>query len=246
MDDAPLIDLSGVAKSYRIGADKVFFLREAFLRAVGRRPERRLLWALRDARLRVAQGEAVGVIGHNGAGKSTLLGIVAGTVYPTSGAVSVTGRVCALLELGAGFHPDLTGRENIRLNASLLGLTRDETETKFDDIVAFSELEAFLDTPMRKYSSGMWVRLGFAVAVCARPDVMIVDEVLAVGDRDFQQKCLARIRELKDAGTAFLVVSHNADHLRFLCDRVLWIENGESRRDGPIEEVLREYEHRSS
>ena len=238
-----IISLEGVAKSYRLGADRLFLLRQATLAALGRRRESRDLWALQHIDLCVAEGESVGVVGNNGAGKSTLLGIVAGTVHPTRGRVSTAGRLCALLELGAGFHPDLTGRENIYLNASLLGLSRREACERFDEIVAFSELESFLETPLRKYSSGMWVRLGFAVAVCASPDVMIVDEVLAVGDQDFQEKCLARIQELKQRRTTFLVVSHNLAHVRYLCSRVVWIEHGRIRADGPAGQILEAYEH---
>jgi ABC-type polysaccharide/polyol phosphate transport system ATPase subunit len=181
-------------------------------------------------------------VGHNGAGKSTLLGIVARTVYPTYGEVRVTGRVCPLLALGAGFHPDLTGRENIRLNASLLGVTEEDIDQRFDEVVEFSELKPFLDMPLQSYSSGMWVRLGFAVAVFAEPDVFLVDEVLAVGDKDFQQKCLDRMLELRESRTTFLVVSHNPDHIRLLCDRVVWIEHGVVRADGRVDEILPAYQ----
>jgi len=240
--NTPVIELAGIGKCYWIHPARPFLLRELALRAMGRGTRAKPLWALNRVDLRVARGEAVGVVGHNGAGKSTLLGIVAGTVFPTTGTVRVSGRVCALLELGAGFHPDLTGRENIYLNASLLGLNREQTEARFDTIVEFSELGAFLDMPMWQYSSGMWMRLGFAVASVAEPDILIIDEILAVGDSDFRKKCLGRIRELRQKQTTFLFVSHNADHIRFLCDRAVWIEHGVTKSQGPVADVLDAYE----
>ena len=240
--DAPAITLANVGKCYHLSTNKRFLLRDLFGRALGRKPDGRDFWALRDVSFDVARGEAVGVIGHNGAGKSTLLGIVAGTIYPTLGRARITGRVSALLELGAGFHPDLTGRENVFLNASLLGMSRQQAEERFDRIVGFSELEEFIDSPIRTYSSGMWMRLGFAVAVFVEPEILIVDEVLAVGDADFQAKCCARILELKARGTTFLFVSHSEEQIRFLCSRVIWIEHGVVVADGGVEEVLRAYE----
>lgn len=237
------IRLQGIGKHYRLAPNKPFFLRELARRLLGKGTSGRDFWALKDVSFDVSRNEAVAVIGHNGAGKSTLLGIVAGTVYPTRGRAEVNGRVCALLELGAGFHPDLTGRENVFLNASLLGLSRQEVEERFQWIVDFSELRDFIDSPMRTYSSGMWVRLGFSVAVFAEPEILIVDEVLAVGDKDFQQKCCDRIMELKNRGTTFLLVSHNATHIEFLCDRTIWIEHGVVKADGPAMEVVEQYEN---
>jgi len=236
------IEMEGVGKCYWIRPTRPFLLRELARKALGRGARAQALWALRRVDLQVAKGDALGVVGHNGAGKSTLLGIVAGTIFPTTGAARTRGRLCALLELGAGFHPDLTGRENIHLNASLLGMTREQTEARFEEIVEFSELRSFLDMPMWQYSSGMWMRLGFAVASVADPEIMIVDEILAVGDADFRKKCLRRIQELKEKQTTFLFVSHNSDQIRFLCNRAVWIEHGEVRRDGPVGEVLDAYE----
>lgn len=236
------IRLQGVSKRYRLLTEKPFLLRDLARRLAGRPSPGRDFWALRDVTFDVRQGEAVGVVGHNGAGKSTLLGLVAGTIYPTSGVVQVSGRVSALLELGAGFHPDLSGRENIYLNASLLGMSHEEAQERYDWIVRFSELGDFIDAPIRTYSSGMWVRLAFAVAVFVEPEILIVDEVLAVGDADYQTKCCHRILELKQKGVTFLLVSHSPAHLRFLCSRVIWIEHGQVVADGPVQDVLSAYE----
>lgn len=184
------------------------------------------LWALRDVDLSVAPGEAVGVIGRNGAGKSTMLRILAGITSPTEGRVRVAGRVAPLISVGVGFHPELTGRENVYVNGTVLGMTRAEIDRRFDAILDFAEISDFIDTPVKFYSSGMFVRLGFAVAVAAEPDVLLVDEVLAVGDIAFQMKCFDRMRELQEAGATMLLVSHNLNAVRNLADRVLVIRHG--------------------
>lgn len=243
MEAEKVIKVRGVGKRYWLRKTKLFLLRDLVRRIMRKPRSGREFWSLRDITFNVRRGEAVAIVGHNAAGKSTLLGIVAGTVFPTTGEVEVTGRVCALLELGAGFHPDLTGRENVILNASLLGLNRREVEDRFEEIVAFAELEEFIDQPLRTYSSGMWIRLGFSVAVFAEPEILIIDEVLAVGDKDFQQKCIDRILKLKEEGTTFLFVSHAPDHVRLLCDRGIWIEHGVIEGDGDVETVLRLYEY---
>ncbi len=198
-------------------------------------------WALRDVSFAVEQGETVGIIGPNGAGKSTVLKLVARIIEPTSGRIKVRGRIGALLELGAGFHPDLTGRENIYLNGSILGLSRADIRRRLDDIIGFAELERFIDIPVKHYSSGMYVRLGFSVAVHTDPEVLLVDEVLAVGDQAFQRKCLERIDELRRRGVTVLFVSHSADAVRALCNRALWLHEGRLVADDAAEAVVRRY-----
>lgn len=238
---SPAIELSGIGKCYYLHKHKVFLIREIFNRLLGRRPQRDEFWALREIDLSVGAGESVAIVGGNGAGKSTLLGLVAGTVYPTQGSVSVSGRVGALLELGAGFHPDLNGRENIYLNASLLGLQQSQVDERFDKIVEFSSLGEFIDEPLRNYSSGMQVRLGFSVAAHTDPEIMLLDEVFAVGDLEFQRKCLDRMAEFKAQGKTMLFVGHGLETLRGICERAVWIEHGRVRADGPFEEIYRAY-----
>jgi lipopolysaccharide transport system ATP-binding protein len=198
-------------------------------------------WALRDVSFTVAHGETVGIIGPNGAGKSTVLKLIARIIEPTSGGIEVNGRVGALLELGAGFHPDLSGRENIYLNGSILGLSRAEIDQKLDAIIAFAELERFIDMPVRHYSSGMYVRLGFSVAVHTDPEILLVDEVLAVGDAAFQRKCLGKITKLQREGVTVMFISHSADTVRALCSRTIWLDEGEMVADGSTESVVARY-----
>jgi len=198
-------------------------------------------WALRDVSFTVEQGETVGIIGPNGAGKSTLLKLAARVIEPTSGRIAVRGRIGALLELGAGFHPDLTGRENIYLNASILGLSRAEIRRRLDDIIGFAELERFIDIPVKHYSSGMFVRLGFSVAVHIDPEILLVDEVLAVGDAAFQRKCMEKIGHLQQQSVTILFVSHDTDIVRSLCNRVLWLDEGHLVADSVAEAVVQRY-----
>jgi lipopolysaccharide transport system ATP-binding protein len=183
-------------------------------------------WALQDVSFSVMPGQMLGILGHNGAGKSTLLQVVSGIVRPDRGSVNVAGRMGALLDIGAGFHPDLTGRENIQISAIVGGLTKREAQAKFDEMVAFAELEEFIDNPLRTYSTGMQMRLGFSVAIHTVPDVLLVDEFLSVGDLAFQQKCLDRIMALKNNGCAIVLISHNPDQVKTLCDQALWLEKG--------------------
>ena len=197
--------------------------------------------ALDDVSLEIEQGETVGLIGPNGAGKSTLLKLVAGIIEPTVGNVRIHGRVGALLELGAGFHPDLTGRENIYLNGSILGLSRNEIRDKIDEIITFAELERFIDAPVRHYSSGMYVRLGFSVAVHTEPEVLLVDEVLAVGDAAFQRKCMDKIDAMRNTGVTILFVSHSPDLVRKICKRAVWLDKGRCVVDGSAEGVAARY-----
>ena len=176
--------------------------------------------------MEISEGEVFGVIGHNGAGKSTLLKLIARVLPPSTGRIEVHGNVSPLLELGAGFHPELSGRENVFLNGALLGFSRKEIEEKFEGIVEFSGLSNFIDAPMRTYSSGMWARLGFSVATDTRPDILLVDEVLAVGDEAFQRKCYDRLDEFQERGTTTLIVAHNMDTIKSMCDRVAWLDHG--------------------
>jgi ABC-type polysaccharide/polyol phosphate transport system ATPase subunit len=196
---------------------------------------------LRNVSFAVERGEMLGIIGVNGAGKSTTLKLISRIIEPTSGKVEVNGRLSALLELGAGFHPDLTGRENVYLNGSILGMSRPEIRSKFDDIVHFADLEPSIDIPVRFYSSGMYMRLGFSVAIHADPEILLVDEVLAVGDHAFQLKCLRKADELRERGATILFVSHDMDAVRELCDRAIWLDGGGVRADGDPEDVVSQY-----
>ncbi len=201
-----------------------------------------MLWALRNVSFEVKHGEVVGIIGRNGAGKSTLLRILSRITKPTAGEALINGRVGSLLEVGTGFHPELTGRENIFLNGAILGMRKQEIARKFDEIVAFAETEKFLDTPVKHYSSGMYVRLAFSVAAHLEPEILIVDEVLAVGDVAFQQKCLAKINDFVEEGRTVLFVSHNLPAIRSLCSRALVLEYGEVQFEGDTAEALRRLE----
>jgi ABC-type polysaccharide/polyol phosphate transport system ATPase subunit len=206
-----------------------------------KRQKRDIFYALKDVSFRLDQGESMAVIGRNGAGKSTLLGLAAGLCKPSEGLVVVRGRVAALLELGSGFHSDLTGLENVRLNASLLGLSRKRTAEVLESIIDFSEIRDFIYDPVRTYSSGMIMRLGFSVAVHVDPDILIIDEVLGVGDQRFQAKCFDRIRQFKQAGKTLLFVSHGGDTVRQLCDRAIWLDHGKMLLAGTPAQVLEAY-----
>lgn len=218
-----------VSKRFAGSSRKPTSLKE---RLVTRRPEDSGFWALREVSLNISDGQTVGLIGANGSGKSTLLKVLAGILRPTSGAVEIQGRTASLLELGAGFNGELTGRENVYLNASMLGLSRRETDALFDDIVDFAELSAFIDGPVKHYSSGMYVRLGFAVAVHVDPDVLLVDEVLAVGDEAFAAKCLSKIAQFQSEGRTILFVSHSLEMVRAICDRAVVLSHGQVIHDG--------------
>lgn len=235
---APVIALSGVGKRYW-----QLHERAQGLRSLGsfRRPRRTELWALRHVDLTVAHGETVGLIGRNGAGKSSLLRLLAGVSQPTEGSVEIRGRLAPLLSVGVGFHPEMSGRENVFVNAMLLGLGRREVERLFDDIVTFAELEAFIDTPVKFYSSGMFMRLGFSVAVHVEPDILLVDEVIAVGDAGFQYRCLERMRELHRRGTTIVFVSHNMHAVHLLCPRTVLLDHGRVELDGPTDRAIARY-----
>lgn len=194
--------------------------------------------ALDDVSFDVNEGDSIGLIGFNGSGKSTMLKLVSGVMQPTSGSIRVRGRMAGLIEVGAGFHPDLTGRENVFLNGAILGMTKDEIEAAFDDIVAFSEIEQFIDTEVKFYSSGMFLRLAFSVAVHTRPDIFLIDEILAVGDEPFQRKCLDRIHEMQEEGASLVIVSHDLEMIKRLCNRGVLLEHGHLVVDGTAEEAV--------
>jgi lipopolysaccharide transport system ATP-binding protein len=239
----PVIEFVDVSKCFNVryeGPLSFQALLHNLLRLHLRRPKQEV-WVLRDISFAVAAGEMVGFIGVNGSGKSTTLKLVSRIIHPTTGQVRVHGRVSALLELGAGFHPDLTGRENVYLNGSIVGLTRAQIDRGFDDIVRFADLELPIDMPVRYYSSGMYMRLGFSVAVHADPEILLIDEVLAVGDYAFQAKCLRRIQELKKRGTTILFVSHDLEAVQELCDRAIWLDEGGVHADGDPAYVVSRY-----
>jgi ABC-2 type transport system ATP-binding protein len=233
------VRLDDAGKRYVKYDDVPLLLTRAFRFRAGSR--RTHLWAVRHVNLTVEPGETVGVIGRNGSGKSTMLRMLAGVTAPTEGVVAVHGRVAPLIAVGVGFHPELTGRENVYVNATVLGMRRNEIDRLFDSILAFSEIEDFIDTPVKFYSSGMFVRLGFAVAVASRPDVLLIDEVLAVGDVAFQSKCFDRMEEIRSEGTSVLVVSHNLNSVRLLCRRTLVLHNGEMKFLGETDEAISLY-----
>ena len=241
------IQVVGLSKAYRIGrVEQETMLREKLVNLVTRPFRSRasrsdVIWALDDVSFEVREGEVVGIIGRNGAGKSTLLKVLSRITYATSGTVEVRGRVASLLEVGTGFHEELTGRENVFLNGSILGMTRKEVRQRFDAIVDFAGVGKFIDTPIKRYSTGMRLRLGFAVAAHLDPDVLIVDEVLAVGDAGFQKKCLNTMSDLKSGGRTVLFVSHNMAAVENLCSRGIWIDQGRIHRDGEARDVIREY-----
>jgi lipopolysaccharide transport system ATP-binding protein len=247
----PIVKVENLGKQYRLGGAESAYetLREALVRAAqapfGRwrrdADDGRFLWALKGVNFEVRPGEVVGIIGRNGAGKSTLLKVLSRITEPTTGRVELYGRVGSLLEVGTGFHPELTGRENIFLNGAILGMRREEIAQKFDEIVAFSEIEKFLDTPVKRYSSGMYVRLAFAVAAHLESEIMIVDEVLAVGDAKFQRKCLGKLGDVKKMGRTILLVSHNMPNILRLCERVILLDRGEVVADGGPDEVIGVY-----
>jgi ABC-type polysaccharide/polyol phosphate transport system ATPase subunit len=239
---APVIQLEDVSVRYRVPREKIPSFKEYAIRWLRRQVEYNEFWALKDVGLEVQRGEVFGIVGANGAGKSTLLKVVARVLRPTTGRVRVRGRVAPLLELGAGFDMELTGRENVFLNGAILGYSRRDIAQRFDRIVDFAGVREFVDAPLRTYSTGMVVRLGFAVATDVRPEVLIVDEVLAVGDADFQRKSAARIEEFRTAGTTILMVSHNMAAVTEMCSRAAWLEHGLIRATGSARDVVADYQ----
>lgn len=241
-----IIEIKDISKKYNLRAtQKQNTLRDLFLSVFksrnGKNTKEKVLWALRDISFDVVEGETVALIGNNGAGKSTLLKILSRIIKPTSGEAVLHGRTGSLLEVGTGFHRELSGRENIFLNGAVLGMKRAEIEKKFDEIVEFSEIEQFLDTPIKFYSSGMYMRLAFAVAAHLEPEILMVDEVLAVGDLAFQRKCLNKMRDVSEHGRTVIFVSHNMQAVTRLCSRAIWIDHGHIRQDAPAKEVVSNY-----
>lgn len=235
------IALTSIEVRFSMPTERIVSFKEYVLKRITGKLEHRELWALRSLDLEIRPGEFVGVVGRNGAGKSTLLKVISRVLTPTAGRVVVRGQVAPLLELGAGFHYDLTGRENVFLNAALFGYSSRVVQAHLAEVIAFSELEEFIDLPIRNYSSGMLARLGFAVATMFRPDILLIDELLAVGDAGFQKKCLARIHEFRSQGTAILLVSHQMEAIADHCTRAIWIERGQLKAEGPTDEVLQRY-----
>ena len=236
-----VVRMENVSVRYRVPRERIVSFKEYAIRVLQRKISYDEFWALSDVSLEIHKGEIFGVIGLNGAGKSTLLKVISRVMRPTRGRVWLRGRVAPLLELGAGFHPELTGRENVFLNGLLLDYTSDEIAVHFDQILEFADVAGFIDAPLRTYSTGMVARLGFSVATMTRPDVLIVDEVLSVGDEHFQRKCQNRIREFQENKTTILLVSHNTDLIAKLCNRAAWLEHGHLRMIGEALDVVDNY-----
>ncbi len=241
-----MIKLEHVSMKFNLGIEKNFSIKEAFISIFDkkRRPQKSDFWALKDVSFSVKKGEVVGLIGSNGAGKSTLLKVVSGVMKPTEGKVTVNGVISPMIELGAGFDPELTARENIYLNGSILGYSKAFLDEKFDEIVEFSELRDFLDVPIRNFSSGMVAKLAFSIATIVNPEILIVDEILSVGDIKFQEKSKNKMLEMIKGGTTVLYVSHSLESIRELCNRVVWLEHGQIVKIGDVKEICDEYYHK--
>jgi len=233
------IEVKNMTKTFKIYYDKASTLKERLVFWNKKSSEVRTV--LENINLQIKKGETVALIGTNGSGKSTLLKLMTKIIYPTNGTVTTRGKLTSLLELGAGFHPDFTGRENIYFNASIFGLTRKEIDNRINQIIEFSELENFIDNPVRTYSSGMYMRLAFSVAINVDAEILLIDEILAVGDQRFQEKCLQKLHELKDSGKTIVIVSHSLDSVKQLCNRAVWIYEGKIRMDGNTNDVVDEY-----
>lgn len=240
MSESPAVIVDHVSKRFRLYKERNSTLKSAVMR--GRKHIAEDFWAIKDVSFEVPHGETFGIIGRNGSGKSTLLKMLARIYYPDKGSITMNGRVASMLEVGSGFHPELSGRENIFLNASILGLKRKEVLAKFDEIVDFSGVEKFIDQPVKNYSSGMYVRLGFSVAVHTSPDILVVDEVLAVGDGAFREKSRQKFLEFTQDGRTVLFVSHSLSQVREMCKTVAWLDQGSLRELGPADDVTKNYE----
>lgn len=234
------ISVKNVYKDFKLFYDKANTLKEKIL-FFGKRNKNDVLHVLKDIDLEIKKGETVALIGTNGSGKSTLLKLMTKIIYPNKGKIVVNGKLTSLLELGAGFHPDFSGRENIYFNASIFGLTKKEIENRLDDIIKFSELEDFIDNPVRTYSSGMYMRLAFSIAINVDADILLIDEILAVGDQHFQEKCYTKLKELKNEGKTIVLVTHSMNNVREFCDRAVWLYDGHIKMDGNSKEVTEEY-----
>lgn len=236
-----IISLENVSVSYRLPSERIGTFKEYAIRALQRKIKIQNFWALTGVNLQVNKGEVFGLIGNNGAGKSTMLKVISKVLKPSKGRVMVFGKIAPLLELGAGFHPELSGRENVFLNGALLGYSRADMEAVFDDIVEFSELDQFINSPIRTYSSGMYARLGFAVATAHVPEILILDEILSVGDEAFQRKCNLRMKNFQQSGATVLMVSHGLDMMEGMCDRIAWIDHGKILKIGAPKETIAAY-----
>lgn len=234
-----VIKVQNVTKKFKLFYDKPTTLKERLVFWNKKKAESR--YVLKNINLNIKKGETVALIGTNGSGKSTLLKLMTKIIYPTKGKLITYGKLTSLLELGAGFHPDFTGRENIYFNASIFGLTKEEIEKRIDDIIEFSELENFIDSPVRTYSSGMYMRLAFSVAINVDAEILLIDEILAVGDQHFQDKCFAKLQELKNSDKTIVIVTHSLEQVKKLCTRAIWIYNGEVHLDGKPDEVIDKY-----
>ena len=241
-DEPAMIEIRNVTMQYNMANDRICNLKEYIIKRLKNRLEIAKFTALDDVSFSVHKGEVLGLIGHNGAGKSTILKVISGIVRPTKGSVEIHGNVVPMLELGSGFDMDMTGRENIFLNGAILGYTEEFLKEKYDEIVEFSEIGQFIDIPLRNYSSGMIARLGFSIATVVEPEILIVDEVLAVGDAHFQEKSVKRMMELMGGGTTVLYVSHSLPSIRDLCDHVVWLDHGKVKMYGTTQEVCDAYE----
>ena len=242
---APIIELNKVAMEYYMQTEKIDNMKEFFIRLIKGKIKKTKKRILEEITFSVNKGESIGIIGHNGAGKSTILKIITGIIKPTAGNVSVHGTVAPLLNLGAGFDYEATARENIFLNGAIVGYTPKEIKSKFSSIVEFAELENYVDVPLKNFSSGMVARLGFAIAIDVEPDILLVDEILSVGDENFRQKCSQKIEELQQHGVTFIIVSHNMSQVKKLCQRAVWIENGKIVMIGDSKEVCDKYQEYS-
>lgn len=238
-NDNLAIEVEHVNKSFKIYYDKAHTLKEHLL--FWKRNESELFVALKDINVSIKKGETVGLIGVNGSGKSTLLKLMTKIIYPTKGKITTHGKLTSLLELGAGFHQDFTGRENIYFNASIFGLTKKEIDNRLDEIIEFSELGEFIDNPVRTYSSGMYMRLAFSIAINVDADILLIDEILAVGDQHFQEKCFKKLHELKESDKTIVIVSHNLDQIENLCTRAIWIHEGKVEMDDTPKKVIPKY-----
>ena len=238
-DDGVVIKIRNLYKDFKLNSDKPRTLKEKLIRSKNNKVER--ITILKDINLDIKKGETVALIGTNGSGKSTLLKLMTKIIYPTKGTIVTVGKLTSLLELGAGFHPDFTGRENIYFNASIFGLTKTEIEKRLDEIIDFSELGDFIDNPVRTYSSGMYMRLAFSIAINVDAEILLIDEILAVGDQHFQDKCFKKLVELKESDKTIVIVTHSLDQVKKLCNRAIWIKDGYIEMDGNPKEVVDKY-----
>ncbi len=237
-----IIKLENVSMSFNMSTDKITSLKEYIIKLIKREIFYKEFKALEDVNLEIKKGDILGIVGFNGAGKSTMLKIVSGILKPSKGNVSINGSIAPLIELGAGFDPDLSGRENIYLNGAVLGISKKDMNKKIDEIIEFSELQEFIDTPVKNYSSGMYARLGFSIATCVEPEILIVDEILSVGDYKFQEKSKQRIEDMMNKGTTIILVSHSIEDVERLCNKVLWLEKGKVKAFGGLE-IIKQYQN---